>query len=57
VLAQHNIKWVGLPHMKLPNHLHPVKDHPRLRTPGIYRNPCECDRVYIGQTGRSVDIS
>jgi hypothetical protein len=26
------------------------------RTPGVYRMPCECDRVYIGQTGRSVDI-
>jgi hypothetical protein len=28
----------------------------RLRTPGIYRIPCECGTVYIGQTGRSVDI-
>jgi hypothetical protein len=56
VLAQHNIKSVGLPHMKLSSHLHPVKDHLGLRTPGVYRIPCECGRVYIGQTGRSVDI-
>jgi hypothetical protein len=27
-----------------------------VRTPGVYRVPCECGRVYIGQTGRSVDI-
>jgi hypothetical protein len=24
--------------------------------PGAYRIPCECGRVYIGQTGRSVDV-
>jgi hypothetical protein len=42
--------------MKLPSLLRPVKDHLGLRTLGVYRIPCECDRVYIGQTGRSVDI-
>jgi hypothetical protein len=42
--------------MKLSSLLHPVKDHLGLRTPGIYRIPCECGRVYIGQMGRSVDI-
>jgi hypothetical protein len=31
-------------------------DHLGLRTPGVYRIPCECGRVCIGQTGRSVDI-
>jgi hypothetical protein len=36
--------------------LRPVKDHLGLRTSGVYRIPCECGRVYIGQTGRSVDI-
>jgi hypothetical protein len=56
VLARHSIKSVGLPHMKLSSLLRPVKDHPGLRTPGVYRIPCECGRVYIGQTGRSVDI-
>jgi hypothetical protein len=56
VLARHNIKSVGLLHMKLFSLLHPVKNHLGLRTPGIYRIPCECGRVYIGQTGRSVDI-
>jgi hypothetical protein len=56
VLAPHNIKSVGLPHIKLSSILRPVKDHLGLRTPGVYRIPCECGRVYIGQTGRSVDI-
>jgi hypothetical protein len=42
--------------MKLSSLLRPVKDHLGLRTPGVYRIHCECDRVYIGQTGRSVDI-
>jgi hypothetical protein len=41
--------------MKLSS-LRPVKDHLGLRTPGVYRILCECGRVYIGQTRRSVDI-
>jgi len=28
-----------------------------LRTPGIYSIPCEGGRVYIGQSGRSVQLS
>jgi hypothetical protein len=42
--------------MKLSSLLCPVKDHLGLRTPGVYRIPCECGRVYIGQMGRSVVI-
>jgi hypothetical protein len=34
VLAQHNIKSLGLPHVKLFSLLHPVKDSVRLRIPG-----------------------
>jgi hypothetical protein len=49
-LARH-IKYVGLPHMKLSSLLCPVKDHLGLRTPGVYRIPCECGRVYTGQRG------
>jgi hypothetical protein len=55
VLARHNIKSVGLPQQKLSNLLHPIKDNLELRTPGVYRIPCECGKVYIGQTGRSID--
>jgi hypothetical protein len=42
--------------MKLSGLLRPVKDHLGLRTPGLYRIPCECSRVYVRQTGFSVDI-
>jgi hypothetical protein len=56
VLARHSIKSVGLPHMKLSSLLHPVKDQLGLRTSGVYRIPCECGRVYTGQTGRSMNI-
>jgi len=31
----------------------PVKDALGLRTPGVYSIPCECGRVYIGQSGRT----
>ena len=34
----------------------PTKAAPGLRTPGIYRIPCECSKVYIGQSGRSVQL-
>jgi hypothetical protein len=27
-----------------------------LRTLGVYSIPCECDRVYIGQSGQSIQI-
>jgi hypothetical protein len=55
VLAQHDIKSVGLPPRKISSFLRPVKDDLGLRTPGVYSTPCECGQVYIGQTGRSVD--
>jgi hypothetical protein len=56
VLARQNIKTVGLHYMKLSSLLRPVKDHLGLRKPGLYKSPCKCGRVYIGQIGRSVDI-
>jgi hypothetical protein len=34
----------------------PNKDAPGLRTPGIYNIPCESGRVYIGQSGRSIQL-
>jgi hypothetical protein len=34
----------------------PCQRLPGLRTPDVYRIPCECGRVYNGQMGRSVDI-
>jgi len=54
MLAKHNIKSVALPPKKIFSYLPPVKD--ALRTPGIYNIPCECGKVYIGQSGRSVQL-
>ena len=34
----------------------PTKDAPALRTPDIYRIPCECGKVYIGQSGRYIQL-
>ena len=33
----------------------PTKHAPGLRTPGIYKIPCECGKV-IGQSGRSIRL-
>ena len=53
---KHNIKSVALPPRKIFSHLPPVKDALGLRTLGIYSILCECGRVYIGQSGRSVQV-
>jgi len=54
MLVKHNIKSVALSPRKVFSYLPAVKDALGLRTPGIYRIPCECGRVYIGQSGRSI---
>jgi hypothetical protein len=51
MLAKHNIKSVALPPRKVFSYLPQVKDALGLRILGIYRIPCECSRVYIGQSG------
>jgi hypothetical protein len=56
ILAKYSIRSVALPPRKIFNYLPPVKDALGLRTPGIYSIPCECGRVYIGQSGRSVQL-
>jgi len=48
--------WVLYIPRKVFSYLPPVKDALGLRTPGIYRIPCECGSVYIGQSGRSIQI-
>jgi hypothetical protein len=56
MLAKYNIKSVALPPRKKFSYLPPVKDALGLRLPGIYSIPCECGRVYIGQSGRSIQL-
>jgi hypothetical protein len=56
MLAKLNINSVALPPRKISSFLPPMKDEIGLKTPGIYRIPCECGKVYIGQSGWSVHL-
>jgi len=56
MLAKYNIKSVAIPLKKISSYMPPTKDAQVLRTPGIYKIPCECGKVYIGQSGRSVQL-
>jgi hypothetical protein len=44
-----------VPKQKTRQLLRTVKDDLDLKIPGVYRIPCECGKVYIGQTGRSIE--
>ena len=54
ILRKRHIRTVHLPPKKIKQLLRPVKDEQGLKTPGVYEIPCECEQVYIGQTGRTV---
>jgi hypothetical protein len=56
MLAKYNIKIVALPPSKISSYMPPTKDTTGLRTPVIYKIPCECGKVYIGQGGRSIQL-
>jgi hypothetical protein len=56
MLAKHNIKSVAIPPRKISSYIPPTKDAPGLRTPGIYKIPCEGGKLYIGQSGRSIQL-
>ena len=56
MLAKQNIKSFALPSRKISSYFPPVKDALGLKTPGFYSIPCECGRVYIGQSGRSIQL-
>ena len=56
MLAKYNIKSIAIPPRKISSYMPPTKDAPGLRTPDIYRIPCECGKVYIGQSGRSIQL-
>jgi len=56
MLAKQNIKSVALPPRKISTYFPPVKDALGLRIPGVYSIPCECGKVYVGQSGRSIQL-
>jgi hypothetical protein len=55
MLKKHDIRGINLPPKKIFNSLRPVKDVLGLKTPGVYCIPCECGKVYVGQSGRTVE--
>ncbi|XP_076396721.1 uncharacterized protein LOC143265924 [Megachile rotundata] len=56
ILREHNIRTVFTTHTKIGQLLTSPKDpQPQLSTPGVYKIPCSCGQVYIGETGRSVN--
>jgi hypothetical protein len=46
---------VHIPQKKTIHMLRSVKDDLGLNVPGMYRIPCKCGKVYVGQTGRSIE--
>jgi hypothetical protein len=53
-LAKHNIRGLAIPPRKISSFLRTAKDDMRLRMPSIYKVPCECELVYVGQSGHSI---
>jgi hypothetical protein len=56
LLARHNIKTVHIPKKKNIHMLRMVKDDLGLKVLGMYQIPCQCGKVYMGQTGRSIEV-
>jgi hypothetical protein len=54
LLAKFNIQTVHIPAKNIPL-LRPAKDKLGLKTAGIYHIPCECGKVYMGQTGQTIE--
>jgi hypothetical protein len=55
ILRRYNIETVHLPPPKLRHRLVRAKDPIGLKTPGVYEIPCECGKVYVGETGRTIE--
>ena len=55
ILKRHNIETIHVPPVKLREQLVKAKDPDGLKTPGVYRVPCECGGAYIGETCRTIE--
>ncbi|XP_046408835.1 uncharacterized protein LOC124173380 [Ischnura elegans] len=55
ILRRFNITSIHLPPPKLRDYLVRAKDPVGLKTPGVYRVPCECGEAYIGETGCTIE--
>lgn len=55
ILSKHKIKVAYNTTTKIKNLLNPLKDKIPYNTCGVYQVPCTCGKVYIGETGRTID--
>ncbi|XP_018401736.1 PREDICTED: uncharacterized protein LOC108778909 [Cyphomyrmex costatus] len=56
ILNKHNIRTIFKPPRKIDQILRNPKDQrPPLSSAGVYKIPCSCGKVYIGETGRTVN--
>jgi hypothetical protein len=55
LLGKFNIKTVYIPAKKSSHILKPMKDNWGLKVSGVYSISCKCGKVYIGQTGQSIE--
>jgi hypothetical protein len=56
LLVKHNIQTIHIPMKKTSSTLRLIKDSKGLKTSGIYCIPCECGKVYVGQTASTIEI-
>jgi len=57
ILNKYNIQIAFKPSKKMGQILRNPKDQrPPLSSAGVYKIPCSCGKVYIGETGRMVNI-
>ena len=55
VLKPFGISTIYKPPAKTRSKLRPVKDNLLYKVPGVYKISCGCGKMYIGQTGRTVE--
>lgn len=56
IFEKSKIRTIFTPGNKISNSVVQIKDSTgKLQMPGVYEIPCSCGRVYIGETGRSIE--
>jgi hypothetical protein len=56
MLKKLDFRGINLPPKKIFKCLRPVKDNMGLKTAGVYCIPCECCKVCVGQSGRTIEM-
>ena len=56
ILNKHNIRTIFKPPKKIGQILRNRKDQRSLSSAGVYKIPCTCGQVYIGETGRMINL-